>query len=159
VVTKDIPPLSFAGGVPARVIGPVDKIVKHVDREELFKRAMDIAEDLPDFFGFKSETRRLDDALAVVEFERRKRLGKHKWYLLVTDPERTKGKLDRMLDPERRIIFSTGALPEESCKNCYAWFNLKNLRCSDISDSFAFEIWNFLRHTWCVTCTIAENKN
>ena len=53
VVTKDIPPNSFAAGVPAKVIGPIQNIMDKIDEEELLRRIMKIAEDIPNFFGFK----------------------------------------------------------------------------------------------------------
>ena len=158
VVTKDIPPFSFAAGVPARVIGPVERTMKQIDREELFRRVMEIAEDLPHFFGLKWETRQIEDKLAVVQFNKRRGLRHRKWCLVVCEPELADKLKDCEIDPAcGRIVFSTGPLSEVSRKSCYSWYDLNSLRCSDISDSFAFEIWDFLRHTWCVTCTASSS--
>jgi hypothetical protein len=156
VITKDVPPNSFAAGVPAKVIQPIDKIVDHVDQNELFKRAVEMAEDLPDFFGFNVLSKNLRPGLEVIQFERSKLKRKYTWYLVVSKPESIHDLSEYAVAPKKLILFSTGPIPEGSNKDVFIWFDLENLKCSDISDSFAFEVWNFLRRTWCVTCDVAE---
>jgi len=157
VITRDIPPHSFAAGVPAKVIQPIDKIVNLVDQDELLKRAVEIAEDLPDFFGFGVLSKHIREGL-VMQFERRKFLRRHTWYLAVSKAEHGQELAEYVADPKKLILFSIGPIPEGLQKRLFVWFDLKNLKCSDISDPFAFEIWNFLRRTWCVTCDVADHS-
>lgn len=158
VVTKDIPPLSFAAGVPARVIGSTTKMMNQIDEDELFERAKKIATDLPDFLGLKSTTIHLREGLEVVEFVRSKFLRKRECRLVVCKPEHVDDIVQHGFDPSRLVLFSTGSLPEEFRKRSFAWFDLKSLKCGTLSDSFAFEIWEFLRKDWCVTCTVVAGK-
>jgi len=158
VVTKDIPPHSFAAGVPAKVIQQIEKIKNHVDQDELFKRIVEIAEDLPDFFGFNATSKHHQEGLIIIQFERNKFLRKHSWYLGVSNSECIHEVAKYGVDTKKLILFSTGPIPEGFKEGLFVWFDLKNLKCSDISDSFAFEIWNFLRRTWCITCDVLEHS-
>ena len=158
VVTRDIPPHCFAAGVPAKVIQPMDKIMNHVDQDELFKRTVEIAEDLPDFFGFSVLSKHLREGLRVIQFERREFWRKHTWHLAVSKPEYIHDLAEYAVDPKKLILFSTGPIPEGFDEHLFVWFDLKNLKCGDVSDSFAFEIWNFLRRTWCVTCDVTDHS-
>lgn len=155
VVTKNIPPFSFAAGVPARVIGSTERIKKTVDQDELLRRAMEIAADLPNFFSVKSKTMNLACGLEAVEVERKSFMRTRRWHILVCKPEQLGSITEAKLDPGRLVLFSTGPLRKELRESCFAWFDFGNLECSDLSESFAFDIWNFLRRTWCVTCRIA----
>lgn len=157
VVTRDIPPRSFAAGVPAKVVQPIDEIMNLVDQNELLKRAVEIAEDLPDFFGFRVLSKQVKEGLTM-QFEKHEFLRKSTWYLIVSKAEYTKELPEYAPDPKKLILFSTGPVPEEFQARLFVWFDLKNLKCSDISDPFAFEIWNFLRRTWCVTCDVADHS-
>jgi acetyltransferase-like isoleucine patch superfamily enzyme len=158
VVTHDIPPNSFAAGVPAKVIQSIDKVMKQVDQDELFKRAGEIAEDLPDFFGFSVLSKHLDEGLETIQFERHRFLRRDTWYLMVSKPENIHSLLEHGVSPKRLILFSTDRIPEEFREHLFAWFDLKNLQCNAISDPFTFEVWNFLRRTWCVTCDVTERS-
>ncbi|MEM3586481.1 MAG: hypothetical protein QXO71_04085, partial [Candidatus Jordarchaeaceae archaeon] len=135
-----------------------DKRMNHVDQDELAKRAVEIAEDLPDFFGFKVLSKSLQEGFKVIQFERRKFLRRNTWYLAVSKPECIHDLVGYTGDPKKLILFSTGPIPKEFQEHLFVWFDLKNLKCSDISDSFAFEIWSFLRRTWCITCDVTAHS-
>jgi len=156
IVTRDIPPYSFAAGVPAKVIQPIDKMITLLDQDELFRRAVEIAEDLPDFFGFRILSKHRREGVIVIHFERRKFLRKHTWYLAVSKTEYVHELVEHTVDPKKLILFSIDPVPKELQKRIFAWFDLKNLKCSNISDPFAFEVWNFLRRTWCITCDVTD---
>jgi acetyltransferase-like isoleucine patch superfamily enzyme len=158
VVTRDIPPNSFAAGVPAKVIQPIDNVMDHVDQDELFKRVGEIAEDLPNFFGFSVLSKHLDKGLGTIQFERRRLFHKDTWYLAISKPENIRSLFEHGISPGRLILFSIEPVPKESQEHLFVWFDLKNLKCSDISDPFAFEVWNFLRRTWCVTCDVIDHS-
>lgn len=158
VVTHDIPPHSFAAGVPAKVIQPIDKVMNPVDQDELFKRAGEIAEDLPDFFSFRVLSKHLDEGLGIIQFERRRFWHKDIWSLAVSKPENIHSLFEHEGNPKRLVLFSIDHVPEEFQERLFVWFDLKNLKCGAILDPFAFEIWNFLRRTWCVTCDVIEHS-
>lgn len=156
VITKDIPANSFAAGMPAKVISPIEKVIEPVDKEELFNRAIEIAEDLPDFFGFKVLSKHDYEGIMMIQLERRKLLQKHIFNIIVLKPEYTNKLIEYKVDLNKTILLLVDRLPKDFQSRVYLWFNLKDLQCNNINESFAYDIWNFLRRTWCVTCDVIE---
>ena len=151
VVTKDIPPYSFAAGVPAKVVSSVQDMMQRIDEEELLRRIMTIAEDIPNFFGFRIVSNELTRTRLVLTLHARRK----QWKIIVSRPQDL-GDLELTGSSQKTILLTSGQLPEQMQQGNLIWFDLANLECGNIRDHFALQIWDFLRRTWGVTCTIKD---
>lgn len=151
VVTKDIPPYSFAAGVPAKVTLSVQDIMQKVDEEELLRRIIRIAEDIPNFFGFKIISNEIRSTGLVLSID----AGRKQWKIIVSRPQDI-GDLYLKDSSRNTVLLMSGEPSEQIQQGNLIWFDLANLECGSVRDHFAFQIWDFLRRTWCVTCTVKD---
>lgn len=158
VVTKSIPPRTFAAGVPAKVISEIEKFKDLIDDKELFNRAIEIARDLVDFFGFKMLSEKRIDLGYLIEFQQKKLFSIKRWIIFISDASKINPQQLRFISGRDVILFSTSKVREEIGNEFMSWFDLKNIESSAIDHKFSFNIWNFLRQTWCITCDIAHVK-
>jgi acetyltransferase-like isoleucine patch superfamily enzyme len=153
VVTKEIPPYSFAGGVPAKVISPVKEVMEEIDEQELFRRIVRIAEDLPNFFGFKIISNEINGTSVILTVGTPRR----HWKIIASTPQGLEG-LPIVDSSENTVVLTSGRPPQHILQSKMVWFDLVNLECGPIRDNFSLQIWEFLRATWCVTCSINDAK-
>jgi maltose O-acetyltransferase len=159
VVNRSIPPNSFAGGVPAKVISGSDRLKVKVNSKELNRRTMEMADDLPDFFGYKVLSKKRIGNRYIVTFRRSTLFTKKVWRILVADAARLKSnEIARMAGGGNLILFSTSRVPGKVSRKIPLWFDMKNLTCCNMPSRFAIDIWFFLRNTYMVNCDV-ENPH
>ena len=158
VVTKSIPPNSFAVGMPAKVVKKADQFRDKIDAKELHKRTLRIAMDLIDYYGYKVVSEKKSEKMDIITFERPKFFSKETWQILITDPSKIDQKsIEKIPTGRNLILFSTGNVPPIVSQRIPFWFDLKNLKCTELSKEFIEDIWYFLWHTWSVVCDIEPN--
>lgn len=161
VLTKSIPSHVFAGGVPARVISPIDNIKETIDEDVMRMRAMEMARDFVDFYGWARKTEEdVDGVGSIIRFSQRRFLMRSKLYnIIVGNASRlNKDKFQRLGLNKRTIMLSVEEVPQSLAKEVGGWFDLVHLKCGDISNRRAFQMWNFLRRNWCVTCDVVLDE-
>jgi len=155
VVSRPIPPNSFAAGNPAKVISSTDKFKDEVDSKELTRRSITIARDLVDYFGFKLVSERNYKDVYMIAFERSTLLSKKVWWIIVADASILhQNRMYRSFRGNNLILFSTSHVTSKISQRIPLWYDLKNLKCSYLPDRFSIDIWHFLYYTWCVVCDV-----
>jgi len=158
VVTKSIPPGTFAAGVPAKVISEVEKFIDNIDEAELRRRILEIILDLIDFYSLGMQIENLPDNSFLIAIEQKKFLKKKLYRILITNAQAfSREKVLELATKDNFILLSTSDIPVDLQDKLQIWFDLKNLKCGDISDDFVFKVWDFMRREWCVTCDVTVN--
>ncbi len=157
VVVNDIPPNSFAAGNPAKVISGIERFKDKVDDKEFRRRVEEIADDMIDYFGHTSYSKKRSDGAYLVEFGLPRTFSTERWTLIVANAMTLGGtKLLGRLDGKRTVLFSISEVPEKVRSALPLWYDIKDQRCNDLPTEFAIEVWNFLYETWEEVCNIEE---
>ena len=154
VVTRSIPPNSFAAGSPAKVISGIDKFIDKVDSKELKKRTIEIAKDFVDYYGLKLLSEEDTGDVHVITFEHTKFWSRKIWHILVADAKKLDKKVFESYKEGNTILFSISEVPSKILKQVTLWYDLKNLKCCNLSNRFSINIWTFLYETWAVICDV-----
>ena len=154
VVTRSIPPNSFAAGCPAKVVSNIDKFIDKVDSKELKKRTIEIARDLVDYFEFKLLSEEDIGNTHMITFERSKLLSKKIWRILIADAKNLDKKETALYNEDSTILFSISEVPSKISSQVSLWYDLNNLKCCNLPNRFSIDIWSFLYETWAVVCDI-----
>ena len=158
VVTRSIPPNSFAAGCPAKVVSE-NKFQEKINSKELTKRIITIAEDLIDYYDFKLLSKKKIGVLNIITFERSKFLSKKLWHLIVADASNLKPyNIPSSYNRKRIILFSTSEVCSAITNDITIWYDLKNLKCCSLPNKFSIDIWRFLYNTWNEICDVQTNS-
>jgi hypothetical protein len=141
VVTKSIPPGCFAPGVPAKVISDVEKLMDKVDEVDMQRRVTEVVHDFTDSCSLRRREEKLPDNSLLIMIEHRSLLRKKLYRILVTNAQHfSREAIAELAAKGNFVLISSSDVPIHLEDNLPIWFDLKNLRCGDITDKFAFAI-------------------